>query len=272
MQGCSSGNSTDGSLPMSNRKTDLKKMYTAINRVQFLIQTDGLENFWVFPKTIEVINNTLVQDLVFFHKYLHQWNTYLFVKKRAYQQLIQALRHTKADIHLWKKIFPCVCFGRLGKKELGEAQVWTPPPAPKVIKDDKKTVQTLPFLLSFYKKLKEKHREGDEKATIELIKRLREVLPFGSKVFLNKDLQRYQKKQERITSLAKEQRKLRYCAGVKIGHSRKRERMAEEHFCVKQRRYLSKFRVPDRRRENSMEEALEGTEKDSESESEDEEW
>ena len=260
---------------MSNQKTDLKKMYTAINSVQFLIQKDGLENFWAFPETIEVINNTLVYDLVLFHKYLHKWNTYLFVKKRAYQQLIHALRHTKADIHLWKKIFPCVCFGRLGKNELGEAPVWTPPPAPKVDKkDDQKTVQTLPFLLSFYKKLKEKHEEGDEQATIELIKRLREVLPFGSKVFLNKGLQRYQKKQEHIASLSEEQRKLRYCAGVKIGHSRKRERMAEEHFCVKQRRYLSKFRVPDRQRENSMEEALEGIEKDSdsESESEDEEW
>mgnify|MGYP004411792017 FL=1 len=186
--------------------------------------------------------------------------------------MIYFLRLSNADIHMWKKILPCLCFGRLTKKQLGDAKVWVPPPEPEQSNADEKTVQTLPFLLSFYKKLKEKHEEGDETAAKELIEKLRFALPFGSKVFLNQGLQDYKKKQERIASLSKEQRKLRYCAGVKLGHSRKRERMAEEHFCVKQRRYLSKFRVPEQRRRNSMEEALEQMEKGSEEESEDEEW
>jgi len=261
-------------LPMETK--ELRRLYGLINRVHFLIRHDGLRKFEknraFFADTIESINSVLVRDFHVFHKYLSQWNRKLFRRKKAYQQLLYFLRFSKADIHLWKKILPCLCFGRLGKKQLGEAEVWTPPPEPVKKDEDEKTVQTLPFLLSFYKTLKEKHEEGDEKAAKELIKKLREAIPFGSKVFLNEGLQEYKKKQEHIASLTKEQKKLRYCAGVKLGHSRKRERMAEEHFCVKQRRYLSKFRVPDQRRKNSMEEALEQLEQGSEEESEDEEW
>ena len=276
-ESCPAGNSTEASLPMTDPTEALKKLYLLINRVQFLITHNGLPTYEkeeaLMLETVEGINEAIVRDFSTFHKYLHQWNSTLFERKMAYQQLIHFVRQSKADIHLWKKILPCLCFGRLGKKELGQSEPWSPPVSRKEAAgdDNTKEVDTLPFLLSFYKKLKQKHEEGDTKAANELMQKLRSVLPFGSRVFLTEGLSGYQQKQKRISALDKEQRKLRYCAGVKLGHSKKRERMAEERFCTKHRRYLSKFRVPEQRRKNSMEAALEEAEKPCE-ESEDEEW
>ena len=252
----------------------LSKSICAVQR--FVVQ-DGLmhpkKEAKVFCVFLEHINEELVRNFDSIRNALKEKNAMLDRKDRAYQQLVYYIKLCSADKHLWKKVFPCLFFG---KHRTQRRTPWHPPPVPKPKKKKKskhrKRMDTLPFLLSFYKLLKQAKENNDRKGALELMTKFRSSLPFGSTAFLSEGFQSYNKNNEAIQALLKEQRKLKFCSFVKIGKNKK-ERMAEEHFCVKHRRYISKFRVPERRKENSMETMLEKVQHPNESsESEDEEW
>lgn len=259
------------------RKHGFLTLPKSICAVQRFVSENGLR--WpkkqakVFCVFLEHINEELVRNFQCIYKALKTYNTVLIGQDIAYQQFVYYIKLCSGDKHLWKKLFPCLSFGRSWKEQ---RTPWTPPPLPKRKKKKKltqnKKVDTLPFLLSFYKLLKQARENNDRKGALELMSKFRASLPFGSTAFLLKSMQSYTNNNESIQTLRKEQRKLRFCSFVKIGQNRK-ERMAEEHFCVKHRRYISKFRVPEKNKENSMETLLERVENPVESsESEDDDW
>lgn len=263
----------------SVKKLLKKNGFLSIQKASFAIQNmlikNGLQHTQkearVFCVFLDYLNEELIRNFQCIYNTLSPFNHVLMKNETAFHQLVYYLKLCKADKHLWKKVFSGLVFSR---KKFPSA--WLPPPKrrkrkKKNVTKSTKQLSTLPFLLSFYKLLKEARENGDTKGANELMQKFRKALPFGSTAFLLKGLHQHNKNHEHMKTLKKEQRKLKFCSFVKIGRN-KRERMAEEHFCVKHRRYLSKFRVPEKIQENSMEQKLKNTQNSSSSESEEEEW
>ena len=238
----------------------LTKYSRYINRIKKLIVKNGYREPKLFFERRQKLKIAFEKVDLFIREHsseakvvLKRCNRRLYRNKLAYQQFIFFVRILKLDKNLWKEFFPCLVFGRLTEKHLGNIQRWHAPKKKKEQKNPKqKTVKTLPYLLAG-KKILEESLETDQFPKI--IKKIRKNVPFGSPLFLKNSLINYQKKEEKRKKLEKEKEKLEHCAWCKIGKGDK-ERMSKQRFCKKNQNYLKQFRHPALKQKNLKTEEL----------------
>jgi len=92
-------------------------------------------------------------------------------------------------------------------------------------------------------------------------------LPFGSSAHLADGVQDFRRYNGTETSLRKRQKKIKHCYFVKLGNGAM-PKLADEHFCTRNRRFIMPYRNPKKHRTMTLQEELERQIKGSESDSE----
>lgn len=269
----STGNSTDGEVPIAKHD----EFGGLLNTLEELILSDGYDALMQrsdeLCETLENLNEILEINFAVVQKATEGWNERILAKPRAFQQLIYLLKLIGVEKNLWKRLFPCLVFARLTKKALRGAERWVPPRRRKKRKHTEKTKKLagISYMVSIKKMLREAIDRKDSSAVDQIMKELHENLPFGSAANLFQGVQEFHRQHERECALKKKQKKMRHCYFVKMGKG-KLPKLANEHFCTVNRRFLLPYRNPDNLKKSTMEEDLEREMKESceSSESEDE--
>ena len=273
MASTSTGNSTDGEVPIAKHD----EFGGLLNTLEELILNDGydalLQRSDELCETLESLNEILEINFAAFQKATEGWNERLLEKPRAFQQLIYLLKLIGVEKNLWKRLLPCLVFARLTKKALRGAERWVPPRRRKKRKHTEKTKKLagISYMVSIKKMLREAIDKKDTEAVAQIMKELQDNLPFGSAANLFEGVQEFHRQHERELELQKKQKKVRHCYFVKIGRG-KMPKLANEHFCTVNRRFILPYRNPDNVKKSTMEDELdrEMEESTESSESEDE--
>ena len=252
------GSSTDGEVPITKHD----EFGSLLNTLQELIQKDGfdalLQRSDELCEVLESLNEILEINFVAVEEATRGWNERLLAKPRAFQQLIYLLKMIGVEKNLWKRLFPCLVFARLTKKALRGAERWVPPRRRKKRKHTEKTKKLagISYMVSIKKMLREAIDRKDSGAVDQIMKELHANLPFGSAANLFEGVQEFHRQHERERALKKKQKKMRHCYFVKVGKG-KLPKLANEHFCTVNRRFILPYRNPENMKRSTMQDALE---------------
>lgn len=273
MASTSTGNSTDGEVPIAKHD----EFGGLLNTLEELILNDGydalLQRSDELCETLESLNEILEINFAAVQQATEGWNEKILEKPRAFQQLIYLLKLIGVEKNLWKRLLPSLVFARLTKKALRGAERWVPPRRRKKRKHTEKTKKLagISYMVSIKKMLREAIDEKDTEAVAQIMKELQDNLPFGSAANLFQGVQEFHRQHERELEFQKKQKKVRHCYFVKMGRG-KMPKLANEHFCTVNRRFILPYRNPENVKKSTMEDELEREKEESceSSESEDE--
>lgn len=253
----SAGSSTEGLLPMA----DHDAFDGFLNTLENLIESNGVDNYLEVSddlcEAVEGLNEVLELNFNVVQQATLHWDGRMQQRPRAFQQMIHLLKSSGVEKNLWKRIMPSLIFARLTNKGLKGAERWKPPRARRKRKHvhKKKKLAGMTYIISVKKMLKQALEENDKEAVDQIMVEMRRNLPFGSSASIVEGVQEFHGHDCEERSLRQKQKKLRHCYFAKVGKG-SMPKLADEHFCTVNRRFILPFRNPNKVSETSMQDHL----------------